>query len=113
MVLGDLLERLTSVVEEEIRQLSAKGFKLDPELYAMKLRLLAQMQHYWPAAPAEAEEARARLLRLREALATNSRKLSQHCECVREIWDGIAIRARADESDGTYSTRDFAKRSAT
>ena len=110
MRLEEVLEKLIAVIEEENRQLSTKGSRVDPDLCSRKLRLLAQMNQRNPLDANTNERVRELAEHLRDVLALNAHKLAQHCESVREIWDGVVARARADASDGTYHARQSVRR---
>jgi hypothetical protein len=106
-LLGDIIARLTSVIEEENRLLTEQREKSLDALILKKSQLLLELLRVQKslAVTLPHPELAAGFQTLRAVMEANQRLLSIHLSAAKEISDTILDALRQNESDGTYGSR--------
>jgi hypothetical protein len=101
--LSDVILRLTAVIEEENRVLTAEREKSLESLIHKKSQLLLELLRMNKTLTRGSRPELTRQLEvLKSVMETNQRLLSIHLSAAREISDTILDALRQEESDGTY-----------
>jgi hypothetical protein len=104
--LGDIIVRLTAVIEEENRVLTEDREKSLESLIHKKSQLLLELLRVQKSlSDAPRSDLRRQLEGLRAVMEANQRLLSIHLSAAREISETILDALRQNESDGTYEAR--------
>lgn len=100
------LKSLIAVVSREIEMLDAGRQEFLQEFATKKLHLLTQLEALSRLTDSKAmsPENRSEILRLKETLTVNMKKLELRIKAIRELTQTIEDAVREEESDGTYST---------
>lgn len=111
MDLASVLDRLGTILRDEVQSLADKDYSALPQCMDRKARCLLEISRTLrPLTPDGAESLKVEIERVRELLYTNERALAIHLEATTRL-GAIVREVLVDQSsDGTYADMRMARR---